>query len=107
VPDDVRRPEACKLGPPTLEAEAVVAETVPHWCVFCDAQARRIHMDDVPHYVIDCARCGRYSISPDLDRRAHDLRDEHYLKTVQRHIKPANLRGHRFDVDSGHETPFA
>jgi hypothetical protein len=83
-----------------------MAASVQHLCVFCQSGARRLHVADTAGYVIDCRRCGSYTIGSELDGRSRNARDRRFLIALRRRIKPANRRGMRIDVETLVETPL-
>lgn len=83
-----------------------MAESVTHICALCEERARRLHVPDVPQYVIDCTHCGSYIISVTLDQQARVNWYKRPLRMLRRRIKSANARGMRLDIDSGREVPL-
>jgi hypothetical protein len=84
-----------------------MAASVPHRCVFCESGSLRLHVADVSTYVIDCPRCGSYTISSGFDRESRQRRDRHRLRRLRGRIKLANARGMRIDVETLVEIPLS
>ncbi|MEP6494733.1 MAG: GNAT family N-acetyltransferase [bacterium] len=76
----------------------------PEECVLCHRLANIRRIDGERRLNVDCAQCGRYTITVDLDKRLRAVPAGFDRAGRVARVKAANARGNRCDVDNYAET---